>query len=105
MTEATAFFADHKIRADIRDQRYTGTPIEVSFQGRLHSHQEDAVAGIGDYDDGILCAPTAFGKTAIVQLQPVSIALLAGHRPNLRRHRRIFGGGGMWELGCDCFAF
>jgi superfamily II DNA or RNA helicase len=60
--------ADHKIKVDLRDERYAGTPIEASFQGRLRPYQENAAAGIGCHDDGILCAPTAFGKTAVASL-------------------------------------
>jgi superfamily II DNA or RNA helicase len=65
LAEVTALLADHKIKVDLRDERYAGTSIEADFQGRLRSYQEEAVAGISDYDDGILCAPTAFGKTAV----------------------------------------
>lgn len=65
LAEATSFLADHKIKVDLRDERYAGTSIEANFQGRLRSYQEEAVASISEYDDGILCAPTAFGKTAV----------------------------------------
>lgn len=65
LTEATALLADHKIEIDIRDERYAGTPIETNFHGRLRSYQDEAVGRIGDHDDGTLCAPTAFGKTAV----------------------------------------
>jgi superfamily II DNA or RNA helicase len=65
LVDATALLADHEIKVELRDERYGGTPIEASFQGCLRSYQEDAVAAIGDHDDGILCAPTAFGKTAV----------------------------------------
>jgi superfamily II DNA or RNA helicase len=65
LAEATALLADHKIKVDFRDERYPGTPIEANFDGQLRTYQEDAVVGIGDHDDGILCAPTAFGKTAV----------------------------------------
>ncbi len=65
LAEVTALLVDHMIEADIRDERYAGTPIEANFQGRLRSYQEEAVGLIGDHDDGILCAPTAFGKTAV----------------------------------------
>jgi superfamily II DNA or RNA helicase len=35
------------------------------FQGQLRPFQEEAVAKITAHDEGILCAPTAFGKTAV----------------------------------------
>ena len=65
LAEATALLADHGIKVDLRDERFSGTPIEANFQARLRSYQEEAVADIGDCDDGVLCAPTAFGKTAV----------------------------------------
>jgi len=65
LADATALLADHKIRVDLRDERYAGAPIDANFDGQLRPYQEDAVAGVGGHDDGILCAPTAFGKTAV----------------------------------------
>ena len=65
LAEAAALLADHRIKVDLRDERYAGTSIEANFQGSLRSYQTDAVAGIGEHDDGILCAPTALGKTAV----------------------------------------
>jgi superfamily II DNA or RNA helicase len=55
----------NKIRPDVRDERYIGTAIDAEFQGQLRSSQEEAVAKITAHDEGILCAPTAFGKTAV----------------------------------------
>ena len=65
LAETTALFADHNIKVGLRDERYAGTTIEADFQGRLRSYQEEAVGAISEHDDGILCAPTAFGKTAV----------------------------------------
>src|SRR5690349_15753469 len=65
LTEATALLMDHSIKVDLRDERCPGAPIEVSFQGRLRLYQDEAVRAIDGHDDGILCAPTAFGKTAV----------------------------------------
>lgn len=65
LTETLALLTAHKIRPEIRDERNPGTAIKVTFQGELRVLQEDAVNKIMDHDDGILCAPTAFGKTAV----------------------------------------
>src|SRR4029077_14638310 len=46
-------------------ERFAGTAIEAEFHGALRSFQEEAVADINRHDEGILCAPTAFGKTAV----------------------------------------
>lgn len=63
--EVAAFLSDHKVKVELRDERNAGTAIEANFQGRLRASQEEAVTGLSAYDDGILCAPTAFGKTAV----------------------------------------
>jgi superfamily II DNA or RNA helicase len=65
LTETLALLEAHKIRPEVRDERYAGTAIEAEFQGRLRPFQEEAVAKIAAHDEGILCAPTAFGKTAV----------------------------------------
>jgi superfamily II DNA or RNA helicase len=44
LTETLAFLEAHKIRPDVRDERYAGTQIEAAFQGQLHPLQQDAVA-------------------------------------------------------------
>jgi superfamily II DNA or RNA helicase len=54
---------DNRIRYDLRDERYEGEAIDVAFAGTLRIDQEAAVAAMLHYDVGVLCAPTAFGKT------------------------------------------
>ena len=65
LTETLALLEAHKIRPDVQDERYAGTPIEAEFRGQLRPFQEDAVAKITSHDEGVLCAPTAFGKTTV----------------------------------------
>jgi hypothetical protein len=65
LTEVMALLHAHNIRPEVPDERFAGTPIALEFDGQLRSVQEEAVAGISVHDDGILCAPTAFGKTAV----------------------------------------
>ncbi|MBI3679348.1 MAG: DEAD/DEAH box helicase family protein [Acidobacteria bacterium] len=65
LTETLALLEAHKIRPEVRDERFAGTAIEAEFQGQLRPFQEEAVAKITCHDEGILCAPTAFGKTAV----------------------------------------
>jgi len=54
---------ENGIACDLRDERFGGEPVEVSFVGTLRLDQEAAVAGMLHHDTGVLCAPTAFGKT------------------------------------------
>jgi superfamily II DNA or RNA helicase len=56
---------ENGIRCDLHDERYEGEPIDVAFAGTLRIDQEAAVAAMLHHDTGVLCAPTAFGKTVI----------------------------------------
>ncbi len=56
---------DNGIRCDLRDERHPGEPIDVNFVGTLRLDQEAAVTEMLHHDAGVLCAPTAFGKTVI----------------------------------------
>jgi hypothetical protein len=65
LPEVLALLKAHRIRPEVQDQRFAGTPIEAEFRGELRPLQLEAVSKIIQHDEGILCAPTAFGKTAI----------------------------------------
>ena len=54
---------ENDIRCELRDERFGGEPLDVSFDGTLRPDQEGAVSAMLRHDTGILCAPTAFGKT------------------------------------------
>ena len=53
------------VKVDILDKRCHGTPIRVRFKGELRLQQEFAAAKLEKYENGILNAPTAFGKTVL----------------------------------------
>ncbi|WP_331457898.1 DEAD/DEAH box helicase family protein [Burkholderia sp. MSMB1552] len=55
--------AANGIRCDVNDERIAGMPIDVDFVGTLRPDQEAAVSAMMHHDIGVLCAPTAFGKT------------------------------------------
>ena len=65
LTEVVGLLAAHKVKAEIRDERISGTAIDAQFQGQLWPLQQEAVSAVRGHDQGILCAPTAFGKTAV----------------------------------------
>jgi superfamily II DNA or RNA helicase len=65
LNEVIALFEAHQIVPEVCDERVAGAPIEVVFRGQLRPLQQDAASKIMDHDEGILCAPTAFGKTAV----------------------------------------
>lgn len=58
-----ALLRENGIACDLRDERVGGQPLDVVFVGRLRPDQEAAVAAMLPFDAGVLCAPTAFGKT------------------------------------------
>jgi superfamily II DNA or RNA helicase len=65
LDEVLAFLQSHGVTPDLADERYIGERIDASFLGALRPLQQMAAAAVQPYDDGILCAPTAFGKTAV----------------------------------------
>ncbi len=74
------------IAFELRDERFGGEPIDAAFVGTLRLDQEAAVAGMLHHDAGVLCAPTAFGKTvtaaAMIARRGVNTLVLV-HRTEL----------------------
>lgn len=77
---------DNGIRLELNDQRFLGQALDVVFAGTLRADQEDAVARMLGSDTGVLCAPTAFGKTvttaALIARRGVNTLVLV-HRTEL----------------------
>lgn len=73
---------------EFQDERFAGDPIDVSFLGTLRTDQEAAVNEMLGHDVGVLCAPTAFGKTvaaaALIAKRSVNTLVLV-HRTELLR--------------------
>ncbi len=76
------------IAARFQDERIAGHKIKAKFSGTLRKDQKSAVREMLRHDIGILCAPTAFGKTvtasAIIARRKVSTLILV-HRAELLR--------------------
>ncbi|HZR03536.1 MAG TPA: DEAD/DEAH box helicase family protein, partial [Burkholderiales bacterium] len=79
---------EHDVGVDLRDERVKGETIDVAFVGSLRADQEVAVSAMMNFDVGILCAPTAFGKTvsaaSIIVRRAVNTLVLV-HRTELLR--------------------
>ena len=54
-----------KIEPVLRDERYIGAPLKVSFHGTLRPDQQTAAEALLAHDTGVLAATTAFGKTVV----------------------------------------
>lgn len=81
-----ALLHDNGVTCDLRDERFGGEPIDVVFAGTLRLDQEVAVSAMLHHDTGVLCAPTAFGKTvtaaAMIARRGVNTLILV-HRTEL----------------------
>ena len=83
---ARELLRENGICCELRDERSCGEPLDVTFVGTLRPDQEGAVAAMLRYDNGVLCAPTAFGKTvtaaALIARRGVNTLVLV-HRTGL----------------------
>ncbi|TMH37792.1 MAG: hypothetical protein E6H66_01390 [Betaproteobacteria bacterium] len=74
--EVRDLLRDCGIELDVEDKRHDGNPIDASFHGVLRPEQAQAVDAVLAHRIGVLCAPTAFGKTVI------AAALIAARKTN-----------------------
>lgn len=65
LDEVVQLLREHRVEPDIQDERWAGVPIDVTFHGKLRAVQQSAAAEIMRHDEGVACAPTAFGKTTL----------------------------------------
>lgn len=63
--QLTAQLATAEIPYTISEERQIGHKIKVDFHGSLYPAQAEAAAAMLAQDTGVLCAATAFGKTAV----------------------------------------
>ena len=58
-------FNEVGISFTLTDNRCSGTPLDVSFNGTLYEEQMRAAKAMLEHDNGILAATTSFGKTVV----------------------------------------
>jgi len=103
---AQTLLTNNGIRCELRDERYAGEAIAVGFAGTLRLDQETAAVAMLRHDAGVLCAPTAFGKTviaaAMIARRGVNTLVLV-HRTELlkqwRERLQAFLGAGKGVIG------
>ena len=54
-----------RIKTVVRDERFGGIPLNVTFQGTLRPEQQAAADAMIQHETGVLAATTAFGKTVL----------------------------------------
>lgn len=59
LDELLELLSDLRIAPVIRDERFTGVPIDVRFRGELRSEQKIAAEAMLAHDTGVLSATTA----------------------------------------------
>lgn len=69
-------FEEKNVNYEIEDKGQCGNKIRVSFKGELYEEQQMALDSLLPYDNGILHATTAFGKTV------TAAALIAERKVN-----------------------
>lgn len=57
--------SDLNVRPVVRDERYAGQPLHLTFQGELRPEQQVAADAMLAHETGVLSATTAFGKTVV----------------------------------------
>jgi len=86
--DVVALLDANNIKREVIDERFVGESIDVNFHGTLRLDQEAAVSGMLSHETGVLCAPTAFGKTitaaAMIARRNVNTLILV-HRSELLR--------------------
>jgi superfamily II DNA or RNA helicase len=102
MEEVLPLFKLHHINVEVHDERTAGRKTDVSFHGDLRSEQRDAIEQVLAYDHGILCAPTAFGKTVVgaclIAKRAVNALILAIEVASAVTFYRVAYCKGKWSL-------
>jgi superfamily II DNA or RNA helicase/very-short-patch-repair endonuclease len=65
LDDVLRLLAKLRIDVSVRDKRFAGTPLEVTFQGTLRPEQQVAAQCLLAHDIGVLSASPAFGKTVV----------------------------------------
>lgn len=65
LDEILDLFESLNVAVKLTDERFTGTSVELQFQGDLWAEQQQAANALLQHDIGVLSASTAFGKTVV----------------------------------------
>ncbi len=102
----TALLRDNAIGFVPNDERFAGELIAVQFAGTLRDDQQQAVTTMLKHDMGVLCAPTAFGKTvtaaALIAARGVNTLVLVNRTELLKQWQarlQLFLGVGKGVVG------
>ena len=82
--EVLGLFKFHGVGVELQDDRTVGREIKVSFNAELRPDQQEALDQVLSHDQGIISAPTAFGKTVVgaclIARRAVNVLILVHRR-------------------------
>jgi len=88
LEELQQLLIEYNIGCELQDERTEGASVKIKFTGLLRLDQKRALKEMLKHNTGVLCAPTAFGKTvaaaAILSRRKVNTLILV-HRTELLR--------------------
>jgi superfamily II DNA or RNA helicase len=88
LADVLALLQHNGIHPELLDKRLSGRKIKAKFIGTLRKEQKKALREVLKHETGVLCAPTAFGKTitaaALIASRKISTLVLV-HRTELLR--------------------
>ncbi|HHT9146847.1 MAG TPA: DEAD/DEAH box helicase family protein, partial [Candidatus Wunengus sp. YC61] len=76
LNEVKELLKIHGVNIDVKDERFEGTEVDVSFHGQLTPLQQEASNILLEHEIGIFVAPPGIGKTV------VGIYLISARRKN-----------------------
>jgi len=95
---------ENDIRLELQDERLVGRKVTAKFTGTLRKDQKAAVREMLKHEVGVLCAPTAFGKTvtaaALIARRKVSTLVLVHRTELLRQWQERLTGFLEFQKGC-----
>jgi len=106
LNDLECFLASHGISLAVQDERYGGMAVAFRFHGVLQAEQDTAVREMLRSDNGVLVAPTGFGKTVLAAwliAKRKTNTLILVHRTSLldqwRERLAMFLGISVGEIG------
>src|SRR5207249_1466950 len=91
--ELLGVFKSHSVRVGLQDERTIGREMKVSFSAELRAEQRADIEQVISHDQGILSAPTAFGKTIVgaclIVRRALNVLILVNPRQLMDQWREI----------------
>ena len=91
----TSFAEEKGVKLSWQDDRNPGSTVDVTFTGKLRDEQQASLDALSAYDNGVLSATTAFGKTvigaALIGQKKVNTLILVHRQQLLNQWRSRLG--------------